>query len=276
MIHLQKVDFHLHTNCSDGQYSPNEVVKKAVNNGINFMAITDHDTISGLFNLDYPKEKIKVVNGIEFSTSNYKEMHILGYNFDKNDKLFLNELSILQQARKERKNRIIDYLKNYGITLTDEDLDVKSDVVARPHFAKAMVKKGYVSSIEQAFLKYLATDEFYKIDRQKPKAEEIFSLLKKSKGISVLAHPYSLNLQGEALFKEVSLLKEQGLMGIECFYSLHTKEFTTLCLDIAKRLDLLVTAGSDFHGEDVRKGISMGMECNSYLMGFLKTVGLKN
>ena len=166
--------------------------------------------------------------------------------------------------RESRKYRIIDFLANHGVHISLEDVQTYAKIAAlgRPHFAQAMLAKGYVSTIREAFDKYLATPAFDKIERKKPSAEEIINTIHQAGGIAVLAHPLLLKLDKndfEALLKK---LKNAGLDGIECYYSRHSQNDTEYYLKQAEYLNLRISAGSDFHGEKIKPDIRLGMDIN--------------
>lgn len=260
------IDFHVHTTASDGQYTPAEIVTLAEHKKITHLAITDHDTIAGIEEalMAVQNTSIHFYSGIEFSAAGNKELHILGYHFDIQNtrlKMLCNDMAL---ERESRKYRIIDFLANHGVHISLEDVQTyaKISALGRPHFAQAMLAKGYVSSIREAFDKYLATPAFDKIERKKPSAEEIINTIHQAGGIAVLAHPLLLKLERndfEALLEKLKIL---GLDGLECYYSLHSKKDVHYYLEQAVRYNLKVSAGSDFHGEKVKPDIILGVDIN--------------
>lgn len=256
-----KIDFHIHTTASDGQYTPMEVVKLAKEKGLECIAITDHDTISGLLEASIAglQNGIKVLNGVEFGAEEYKYLHILGLNIDITCYELQNFCIELEKSRNERKYKIIDYLKAKGITISLEEVEkiAGGNIIARPHFAQVLVNKGYVNNIREAFNKYLDTEEYQKIERKKAKAKDCIEIIHKSKGKAILAHPYQLNFSNEKLERLLNKLVKFGLDGIECYYSLHSEEQTENYLELAKKYNLIVTSGSDFHGEKIKPNIKL-------------------
>lgn len=252
----QLVDLHTHSTASDGQYSPSELVKHAKEAGVEVLALTDHDTINGLDEAVAAGEeqRIVVLRGVELGASEDRHMHILGLGFQA-DCTYLAELCRkLKAGRDERKYRIVDFLAQKGISIDLGEVEALAgnDVIARPHFAQVMLRHGYVASIREAFDCYLDTDEYQKIERFKAGAVECINVIHRCGGKAVLAHPYQLGFSDEKLEETVGWLKENGLDGLECYYPRHTQEMVQKYLSLAARFFLHVSAGSDFHGEQMR------------------------
>ena len=249
-------DLHNHTTASDGQYEPLELIRKAQQSGTKLFAITDHDTINGSkYAFEHQNEfDLKLISGIEFGAKEASHLHILGYNFDINSPVMQNACEVLQKSRDERKYRIIKYLKDRGVEISLKEVEAVagSELIARPHFALVMVKKGYVKSVQEAFEKHLDVPEFQKIERFKYSASEIIDIIHASGGKAVLAHPMQLKLSYEVLDKFVENLVSLGLDGMECYYATHTHEETDTLLKMAEKYGLFTTAGSDFHGEKIK------------------------
>lgn len=255
MKRMTMVDLHTHTSASDGQYSPSEVVCMARNAGIDCLAITDHDTISGLQEAENAGQEygITIVRGIELGAKEDRHMHIVGLNFCEEARELQSLCNKLKQSRDERKYRIVDFLKEKGIKISlDEVMELAGgEVIARPHFAQVMLRHGYVSSIREAFDRYLDTEEYQKIERYKAPAAECIDVIHRGGGKAILAHPYQLGMTDEALEQLIAHLKSVGLDGIECYYPQHTLEMTWKYLEIVRKYDLHISGGSDFHGEAV-------------------------
>ncbi len=254
-------DLHTHTTASDGQYSPTELINLAKNANLNYIAITDHDTCKGLDEAEIAAKEndIFLINGIEFGTFEDRHQHILGYGFDKNNPQLKAICEKLIKSRDERKYRIIDYLRDYNFYIDIEEVEkvAGGNVIARPHFAQVMLKKGYVKSIREAFDKYLDTDKYMKIERFKTTAKECIEVINKAGGKAVLAHPIQLKYSDDKLFATLENLREYGLFGLECYYSTHTVQDTEKYIDMAKKLNLFITGGSDFHGEIPKPNIKL-------------------
>jgi len=249
---IYKADLHTHSTASDGQYAPAELVRLAKKRGAQVLALTDHDTVNGVDEAMEAGEKLdlRVVRGVELSADDYLNLHILGYDFSV--PAIKDWLDSLQGGRNDRKYRIRDFLRTKGleIPLDEVDEEAAGASVGRPHFAKVMLRHGYVATRKEAFDRYLDTPEFQEIEKgTKPSAQECVERLKTAGGKVSLAHPYQIVLNGESLEELVERLKGYGLDAIECYYPIHTPEQTAEYLRIAQRFGLHVTGGSDFHGE---------------------------
>jgi len=266
------IDLHIHTTASDGTLSPVEAINMALDLGLRAISITDHDTINGskeAINSGIP-ENIKFLTGVEMSTAPPEgfaisgSLHILGYGID-TDNIELNrELNKLQDARQNRNPQILSCLNGCGFDISIEEVKEAAGPapISRPHIAQVMLEKGFVRSLDEAFDKYLGKGKPAYVDKYRIDYTEALGLIAETGGISVLAHPGLLNLENSAQFDEIiRILKSKGLTGIETYYSRHTAEQTATYLAAARRLGLLVTGGSDFHGAltpDIRMGSGLG------------------
>lgn len=254
-------DLHTHSLASDGQYRPAELVRLAKRRGLEVMALTDHDTISGLEEARWAGETegLQVLSGVELSAREHRNLHILGYGFPAVAPPLEALCTKLREGRDERKYRIIDFLAGRGVFLTLEEVEALSggEVIARPHFARAMVNRGYVATTREAFVRHLDTKEFQRIERFKADVRTCVEAIKASGGKASLAHPYQTKLDDPALENLVKELVDYGLDAIECFYPRHTPEQTAFYLRLAKKYGLHITGGSDFHGEKVKPDIEL-------------------
>lgn len=250
------IDLHIHTQYSDGTLSPKEIVDLSKEKGIKTISITDHDTIKGTKEgKEYAKKAgIRFVPGVELSTFSIKEVHILGYNYDENNSQLLETLEDFSKQREERVKKILFALKKYNINIEREELDATNSV-GRLHVAKALVKKGYSSSVPEAFDRYLGVNGLTYYPSKRITPFEGVKLIKNAGGIPVIAHPLRF-------FKEKSLedlivgLKQHGLGGIEAYYNTHDQSTSQTFLNIAKRNKLIATGGTDFHGAN--RNIELG------------------
>lgn len=278
-IFKRRMDFHTHTSFSDGQYTPTQLIGLAEKADIAVLGVTDHDTIDGLAEAFAAGKSagITVLGGIEFSARGNDEMHILGYCFDTKNPALNSACDDFKFYRDRRGEKILAYLEEYGVSLSMEDVIpfVESGVLARPHFARAMVARGYVATVREAFDKYLATEDFRRVERKKPSPADAISLITNAGGTAVLAHPISLKLDSDALEKCVGELKECGLGGLECYHSNNDVAFSELSLRLAKKYDLIVTGGSDFHGEKVKPNIALGSGAGGNLSFYDEGILLK-
>ena len=252
----KKVDLHLHTTASDGSDSPAALIDKARAIGISVMAITDHDTLAGLAEIG-EHDDITVVGGVEFSCHSKNgdfDCHILGYGFDPHNEAILSALDHGRKMRLFKLERRIEYMKSvHGITLTEEEIaELRSyNSVAKPHLAGILIRRGLAKSVADAIDKYLKGAKFPddRID-----AKEAIDAIELSGGVSVYAHPLGgereVRLTPCEVKKRILALKEQGIDGIEAIYSRYDESDEQLLLNIADELSLLVSAGSDYHGEN--------------------------
>lgn len=254
-------DLHTHSTASDGQYRPAEVVRLAKDHGIQAMALTDHDTVDGVQEAIRAGEELgmKIIRGVELGAKEYRNLHILGYGFT-DATCPLSELcEKLRAGRDERKYRILDFLKEKGVDISLDEVEEAAGgkVIARPHFAQVMVRRGYVSTPREAFDRYLDTDEYSRIERFKASAQECIAAIKSSGGKVSFAHPYQVGLDDAALESLLRTLIDDGLDAIECYHSGHTPAQIEFYLSLARRYGLHVTGGSDFHGERVKPQIHL-------------------
>lgn len=250
----------MHTTASDGALKPAEIVKMAKDLGLAGIAITDHDTIGGLHEgISAAREAgIVIIPGVEFSVESEKEMHILGYCIGESgaiQKVFGN----LNAARGERNPQIVERLRQMGMELTMEEVETEAagSVIGRPHIARVLKKKGYVKDVAEAFAKYLSIGKPAYVYKRKISAHRAIELIRQEGGYAVLAHPKYLELQDYEMEQVLHSLKDEGLWGIETFYPEHSLEERELYLRLAKKFDLCVTCGTDYH-DSARNTIPLG------------------
>ena len=250
-------DLHLHTIFSDSTYTPEELIREASEHGLSAIAVVDHDTVDGIeVTLDLAKSSsVEVIPGIEL-TAEYDglEIHILGYLIDYKNKSFLEKLDNLKKTRVERIYKIVDKLKDIGIGLNpDSVFEIsKAGTVGRLHIARAMVKEKIVSSLSEAFGKYIGDRCPAYVCGFRFSPEEAIKLIKENGGIPVLAHPYILKKD-----ELIPQFVDYGLMGLEVYYPEHTQSMMNFYLKLAEKYNLLVTGGSDCHG-NAKPGIKIG------------------
>ncbi|NQT26442.1 PHP domain-containing protein [candidate division KSB1 bacterium] len=259
----QNFDFHVHTNASDGSYDPGELVKYVAEQGLNTIAITDHDTVSGVEKaLQAGKTfSVTVIPGVEISVDySPGTMHICGYFIDINNDILNSGLDFVQKARKERNPQIIKKLNDAGIDITlDEVKQIAGpDQVGRPHFAKVLLEKGIVKSTKEAFTKYLAKGASCYVDKKRLKIDEAVQMIRKAGGVVVLAHPVQLKMKDTEDYRKLfAELKKSGIDGIEAYSSYNTEKENIFFTKLAEEFGFIITGGSDFHGE-TKPGISPG------------------
>jgi predicted metal-dependent phosphoesterase TrpH len=254
--------------------SPEDLVKSAKEKGVHTIAITDHDGMGGLDEGTEAGKRlgVRVIPGIELSAEDEKGvfMHILGYCFDRDNIELKNEVEQIRRKRVERNEKLLSALREIGCKLSDEDLQLREgqDYIGKPTFALALARKGYVSSPKEAFREghFMRSDAVRSVHREKIPAKRAIELIRGAGGIPVLAHPMKIShlMKSEnddffeALDKQLAKLKNWGLAGVECYYSSHQPADTKRLTAMAKQHRLLITAGSDFHGEEFDKNIVIG------------------
>ena len=251
----QIFDFHVHTNASDGSFSPLTLVKKAKKEGMATIAITDHDTVGGVKEAVEAGQSlgVDVISGVELSIDfSPGTMHLCGYFIDIANERFQQGLQFVQEARLNRNPQIIRKLNDLGmnITISEVNKEAGGDQVGRPHFANVLLKKGYIVNTKEAFTKFLAKGASCYVDKKRLTKEQAINMIVNSGGLVVLAHPAQLKLNTEQEYRELfKELKELGVAGIEAYSSHHSEEENKEFKKMAEELDMLVTGGSDFHGE---------------------------
>ncbi len=266
------IDLHTHSNASDGSCPPREVVRLAQQRGLKALALTDHDTIDGLAEAVAAGEEfgLEVIPGVEISAKHpIGSMHILGYFLDYESDLLAQRLAVLKQARKDRNPQIIAKLNQLGILLTMKQVERISGggQMGRPHIARALYEGGYVRSIQEAFDIYLGNDGLAYVSKFRFPPAEAIGMIREARGIPVLAHPFTLGLHTfENLKPLLKELMDLGLAGLECYYPEHSLDQETLYVSLARELGLLITGGSDFHGDN-KPEVSLGrINCQSRLV----------
>lgn len=255
-------DLHTHSTASDGQYTPTQLIQMVKDRGLEVIALTDHDTMDGLEVAILAGEKLglHVIPGVELSAQEYPTFHILGYSFDLGALPLTNLCHRMKANRDERTGRLLAFLKEKGIELTATEVEAMAggDIIGRPHFAQAMVRRGYVTTNREAFDRYLDTEEYHqKVERNKPSVRECIKAIKASGGKVSLAHPYQIGISNDELDKLVGGLTEQGLDAIECYYPKYTREQQKFYIYLTQKYHLHQTGGSDFHGEKVKPDVKL-------------------
>jgi len=252
------VDLHVHSTCSDGTLTPTELVDYAIEKGLSAFALTDHDTTDGLEEaMEYAKDKgIEVIPGIEFSTEyESKDIHILGLYIDYNKKEFKEQVQAFIDSRILRNQKMCKNLQDAGIDISYEALlaEFPNATITRAHYARFLLDHGYVKSLPEAFDCYVGDHCPYFVPREKVTPAQAVKLILEANGIPILAHPTLYHMSDRRLEKLVAELKEAGLMGIEAIYSTYTAGEERQMRDLAKRYNLLISGGSDFHGSNKPK-----------------------
>lgn len=256
---MKKIDLHCHTTASDGIRTPSELIDYAISEGVELIAVTDHDTVNGVPEaLSYAEGlNFTVIPGIEFSIE-YPggSFHLLGLNVDHTYKPMLSKLSHLQNVRDTRIYRIIDDLRLHGIDIPVEQVleESQGGTMGRPHVARVLVKHGYAPTINDVFKKFLVKGKPGYIKKEKILLEDAVEFIRAAGGQSIIAHPVSLGFKGFDEFEKI--LKSfiyKGVQGIEVYSSMHTNPEVAEFLRLAEKYSLLISGGSDYHGDKGEK-----------------------
>jgi 3',5'-nucleoside bisphosphate phosphatase len=245
---MQAADLHAHTTASDGTFTPRELVELAHRNGLAAIAVTDHDTTDGVAEATAIGRElgVEVVPGIEISTEfEGKEVHVLGYYYDPNHEGLQDLIKRMREDRVTRMDRMIEKLKHAGLDITREEVlaEAQGGSIGRPHIARILMRKGYVSDIPDAFDKYLGTGKPGYVERLKILPEEAVKLILAAGGSPVVAHP---GLVGKDYLFDT--LVPHGLVGLEAYHPDHDPAKREHYAALAKHHGLIATGGSDFHG----------------------------
>ncbi len=250
---MKTVDLHVHSNKSDGSFSPEELVSYAIEKGLSAFALSDHDTTEGIEAAVQAAKGtgIEVIPAIEFSTEyEGKDIHILGLYIDYSGKEFKKYLKDFQDSRDLRNRKMCEKLTEHGVPVTYEEMReyFPGSVLTRAHYAKYMWEKGFVKSMSEAFDRYIGDHAPCFLPREKVTPMQAVELILRAGGVPILAHPVLYHLSDERLDKLVAQLKGVGLAGIEAIYSTYTSSEERQMRALADKYDLLISGGSDFHG----------------------------
>jgi len=251
-----RIDLHIHSTASDGEYAPAEIVELAYSLGLEVIAITDHDTVGGIDEAMEAAQRsgLEVIPGVEINAeSKDQSIHILGYYIDHRNESLLAELTKLCHSREWRARRVLEELAALGMPLKwDRLLEIAGgSLIGRPHIAEAMVEQGYVSTIREAFDDFLGRGRPGYVQRPRLAPEEAIDLILSAGGVPVLAHPLGV-------LHLLPGLLSAGLVGLEAYYSGYSVEDSRAIASKARRHGLIATGGSDYHGPFVSPGIELG------------------
>ncbi|SDB42447.1 PHP domain-containing protein [Butyrivibrio sp. INlla16] len=251
---MKKVDLHTHSAASDGTYSPSELIRYAHEIGLSAIALTDHDTISGLSEAIEEGDKypdLEVIPGIEYSTvRNGKDVHVVGLYINYKDDDFKRSLQSFIDSREERNRKMCKKLTDAGMPITYEELVENNPgaVITRAHFGRLLLAKGYTTSIKEAFDRFIGDHCPCYVPREKITPEMAIEQIISGGGIPILAHPVLYGLGRDAMDELVHSMKDAGLVGIEAIYGTYTAQDERDMKSIAAKYNLLISGGSDFHG----------------------------
>ncbi|MCA9500392.1 MAG: PHP domain-containing protein [Nitrospira sp.] len=250
---MSRIDLHTHTHFSDGSVSPTALVELALQQNVSILAITDHDTTEGLPEAMEATQRLplEIIPGIELSTEfQGRETHMLGYFINHADPRLQARLERLRATRVDRLHHILDRLHSLKmeISLAEVEHVAGGGTIGRPHIAQMLIEKGYVKGIKEAFDRFLGVRGAAYVRRVVPEAAEIMTWITEAGGIPILAHPYWEGLNADKTAASCRTLVDQGLRGLEVFYGAFSARQISLNLNLARKFDLLMTGGSDFHG----------------------------
>lgn len=247
-----RADLHIHTTASDGIFPPEAIVAMAKESALDVIAVTDHDTTSGIDAAKKAAAKMQItfVPGVEISAGGDLEIHVLGYGINPEAPVLKELFSSMQKERIRRAHTMLQRLALLGYPLdTDAVFENAQGSVGRPHIARAMVEKGYVSSVQEAFQRFLGSGKPAFVSREKLDTAHVIRILTQAGGIPVLAHPTLLHMPQEQLYPLLTCWKDAGLAGLEVYHPSQRSDFDSW-LRLAKRFDFLITGGSDYHAPD--------------------------
>ncbi len=247
---MSRVDLHIHSTASDGKFSPEAIISKAAELGLKVISLTDHDSVYGIIPAlktvkIYPG--LTFIPGVEISTDMPDgEAHVLGYFIDYTSTELGSTLERFRNSRLRRARGMVSKLGALGIDIDWSRVqEIAGDgAIGRPHIAQAMQEKGYIATFAEAFKKYIGHGGPAYVEREKMTPEEAVALIVRSRGLPVLAHPFTVKEPETMVIK----LKAAGLVGIEAYYKDNTAAETEATLDLAVKYGLIATGGSDFHG----------------------------
>jgi hypothetical protein len=274
-----KIDLHVHSTASDGTLSPRQIVEQAQAIGLSALAITDHDTIDGVAQAlacGIPPA-LEFISGVEISAAppgNFPfsgSFHILGYGIALDHAPLNQVLNKLQKARENRNPLIVKRLSEMGMPITFRELTLSAGgegQIGRPHIAQVMVNRGYVTSIDDAFDRFIGTAKPAYVDKYRVACHEAIRLIQNAGGIAVLAHPFLYRHHGTRQLEEmIKELVQMGLKGVETYYPEHREDDTRLFKSLADRYGLIQTGGTDFHGA-IKKELQMGIGAGDFCVPF--------
>jgi len=252
-----KADLHIHSTFSDGTCTPEEILDLAMKTGLQAVSITDHDSVAAYPKvIESAKEKgIIMITGVEFSAAYDEEpVHILGYGFDPENSVILSYCSQHTKRRRNRNREILELLAHHRLQIKEEDLFriAKSETIGRPHIALAMMEKGYVESINEAFKKYIGDGKCCYVPGVRFSVEETIDVIHHADGFAFIAHPHLIKKK-----KVIKKLLEMNFDGLEGRYARFTPKENEKWINLAREHSLMVSGGSDFHG-DVKPHLSLG------------------
>ncbi|OVE78479.1 hypothetical protein BVX98_00010 [bacterium F11] len=260
------IDLQIHTTDSDGTWTYEQVLDHCVGMGLSAFAITDHDTINRRDQLKAwgQGKACLAIPGIELSTrENDQTVHLLGYFLDGSTDLLQKKLDILREARFDRNGKIIRKLQELGYSITEEEVKrvAGKGIIGRPHIARLLLQKGYIKSIKEAFDRFLGVKGRAYFPKEELPLKEGIELLHRTGAVTSVAHPLLLNRGFERMEDSIKLWASWNLDGLEGIYPSYSLMQTTFVHRMTTKYNLIVTGGSDFHGDnkpDIKIGVGTG------------------
>ncbi len=256
---MKTIDLHVHSNKSDGTYTPTGIIEAAIQANLSAVALTDHDTADGILEA-YEATKtlgkdidFEFIPGIELSISYHcRELHLVGLFLNPFCEAFEQALKLLRNNRDARNYKMIERMQNAGVDITMEKLRQQQGdcVLTRANFAHYLLHIGFVSSIQEAFDKYLSPEKPFYVQREYMNPKDAIDLIHSVNGVAILAHPLLYHFDDLELENAVAYLKELGLDGIETWYSMNTGYDLQRMKKLADKYQLVYSGGSDFHGDN--------------------------
>lgn len=249
-----KADLHMHSTASDGEYAPDALMARVADAGITLAALTDHDNLSGIEAARRAAKTLGVAffPGVELGCGADKEIHILGYGVDPQNEALLRFCDDRRSEREERAHKMVEQLAQNGMPISLARVrELARGVIARPHVARTLVEAGFASSVSDAFDRYLLPGKCGYVPKRDVKVAQAVELIHGAGGVAVLAHPMKLKYGDAMLSSVVREWASQGLDGIEVYHPSAQNNHVPTLLRLAHELGLMITGGSDFHGEHV-------------------------
>lgn len=267
---LEKIDLHIHSCYSDGELSPAEIIERWISEGYKTIAITDHDGIEGSrIGREFSCDKdVEFVTGIEFDSENEYgyDFHILGYDIDLDSQVLNETVEKIYRWRRERNDKLIIAIDKFGYDLTTEDVNAvyNGTYVGKPTIAKALIAKGYASNVSEAFSEIIEKAGDGTANRKKSlQTKHVIDVIHKAGGKAIFAHPLEQKIDGETWNEFKSKLMEildavikWGIDGIECYHPSASEEQSKFLVDFAEKNGLIITKGSDFHSDNIKRDYS--------------------
>lgn len=266
------VDLHIHSTASDGTLTPSEVVRLALARGLCVIALTDHDTTSGVAEAQAAASgtEIAVIAGVEINTTGAgTSLHMLGFCIDPQNPSLTEKLGLMRDARLGRARKMLERLGEMGMPLAWEEVQALAggESVGRPHVARALLNRGYVETMQQAFDLFIGPGCPAHVSRLRLSPAETIQTIVQAGGVPVLAHPAH---SGPTVVERIPEFVDCGLRGLEVYYPHHSSDEVKMLLRLCQEHNLIATGGTDFHGPDSEEGAPLGsvyvpMECAEQL-----------